>query len=167
MPGHVLPDGKQVIVGLCRLGEALGYHVATEVPVRKDRHNSPAVDVGWFTEQGHDCPLMSFEVESSATSGIASNASKVYGQHNREFEKPLFFFHIIVKGGRDTTRLDDAQGAFGRHNYRHYRLGGAEKTELVKDILSQHRRLTRRLDLLAVVPVLSPYPETAILWPRR
>lgn len=97
---------------------------------------------------------MIFEVESSATSGVASNATKVFGQINEEFEKPLFFFHVIVRGGQDTSRLDAARGEFGRHNYRHYRLALGERKILLRDILLQNRRLSQAIDLSSVVPAL-------------
>ncbi len=97
---------------------------------------------------------MIFEVETRTTNAFANNAVKVFGQPNQDFEKPLFFFHIFLKGGRGTSRLKTLIYTFGSHNYRHYLLARGESTALLKDIFSQQRRLTRSLDLLALVSVL-------------
>src|SRR5215469_1005513 len=99
MPEHTLVRGKQIIEGLSDLGRALDYFVKPEMPVRREQTNPPAVDVAWLSEEGQSFPLMIFEIESSATNTIANNPVKVFGQPNQEFEKPLFFFHIIVRGG--------------------------------------------------------------------
>ena len=154
MAEHKLDAGKQVISGLVALGRALGYCVEQEFPVEKDRRNSPAVDVAWLSEEGQEFPLMIFEVESRATNAIANNPVKVFGQPNHRFEKPLFFFHIVLSGGQDTSRVENLERLFGFYNYRTYRLDHADTTRLLKDILAQHRRLHRTLDLSALFSVL-------------
>jgi hypothetical protein len=154
MPEHTLERGKQIIEGLSKLGQALGYFVEPEKPVRREHINPPAVDVAWLSEEGQDFPLMIFEIESSATNTIANNAVKVFGQPNQEFEKPLFFFHIIVRGGQNSFHTEPLRTQFGTYNYRQYRLALKEDLILIKDILSQHRRLTRQLDLVSVVLAL-------------
>ncbi len=154
MPEHVLEDGIRLIKGLRALGEALGYHVIPEMPVKQEQSNPPAVDVAWLSEAGQIYPLMIFEVESRVTNAVTSNAAKVFGQTNQEFEKPLFFFHAFIKGGQNTSRLEPLLRLFGTYNYRYYLLARGESTALVKDVLSQHRRLSQSLNLLAIVPVL-------------
>lgn len=154
MPEHTLEKGKQVIEGLTSLGQALGYFVRPEMPVGREQFNPSAVDVAWLSEKDQEFPLMIFEVESRATNTIANNAVKVLGQPNQEFEKPLFFFHIIVRGGQHSSHIEPLRTQFGTHNYRHYRLALKEDTLLVKDIFSQHRRITRKLNLSLIVSAL-------------
>ncbi len=154
MPEHTLEKGKQVIEGLTSLGQALDYFVRLEMPVKREQFNPSAVDVAWLSEKDQEFPLMIFEVESSATNTIANNAVKVLGQPNQEFEKPLFFFHIIVRGGQHSSHIEPLRTQFGTHNYRHYRLALKEDTILVKDIFSQHRRITRKLDLSSIILAL-------------
>lgn len=154
MTEHKLDAGKQIIEGLFNLGESLGYVVEKELPVERNRKNPPALDVAWLSEKGQEFPLMIFEVESKVTNAIANNPAKVFGKSNQSFEKPLFFFHVMVSGGQDTSRVDDLRRLFGSHNYRAYELASGKTTELVKDILGQHRRLTRKIDLIGVIKVL-------------
>lgn len=158
MPAHTLEAGKQIIEGLFRLGEALGYSVAKELPVEKGKKYPAAVDVAWLSEEGQEFPLMIFEVESKVTNAIANNPTKVFAKPNQSFEKPLFFFHVMVTGGKETSRVEDLRRLFGTHNYRAYELAGGKTAELVKDIFSQHRRLTNKLDLINVINVLQSDP---------
>lgn len=154
MSRHQINRGVTLIDGISALGSALGYVVKQEHPVEKQRKNSSAVDVAWFREAWQDFPLMIFEVESKVTNSAANNAVKVFGQPNERFEKPLFFFHVFVTGGHDTSRVDALRSTYGSHNYRAYCFEKDDETRFVKDILSQHRRLARDLDLLKVAPVL-------------
>jgi hypothetical protein len=139
---------------LSALGGALKYFVEKELPVEKGKRNPQAVDVAWLSEKGQDFPLMIFEVESKVTNAVANNPLKVFGKPNQTFEKPLFFFHIMVSGGQETSRIEDLRYQFGSHNYRVYRLADNETNQLVKDILSQHRRLTNEIDLISIVDAL-------------
>ena len=100
MTQHSLNDGKQIIEGLTALGRALGYSVETELPIEKDKKNPQAVDVAWLSEKGQEFPLMIFEVESKITNAAANNPLKVFGKSNQSFEKPLFFFHVMVSAGK-------------------------------------------------------------------
>jgi hypothetical protein len=155
MPIHSLLPGRTLIDALAKLGDALGYVVEQELPVEQGRANPPAVDVAWLGEKGQVYPLMIFEVESRVTNAAANNAVKVFGQPNERFERPLFFFHVFISGGADTSRIETLRRSYGLHNYRVYRLDQDDSTRLVQDVLSQHRRLHRTLDLPALLEVLN------------
>ena len=155
MARHKHRPGQILISGLADLGAALGYVVSEELPVDRTKRNPPAVDVAWLKEEGQTFPLMIFEIESRTTNSIANNAVKVFEQPNEHFEKPLFFFHVLLSGGRDTSRVETLRRLFGSHNYRTYRLDQDESTRLVSDVLSQHRRIERQIDLLRLIPVLT------------
>lgn len=165
MSEHSLPKGKAAIEALAQLGEALGYEIELERPVEEDRPNPPAVDVAWLAEPGQRYPLMIFEVESRETNAAANNPVKVFGQSSREFEKPLFFFHVFVQTGAASTRADRLESLFGAYNYRTYRLDRQGQKPLLLDILSQHRRLHKELRLGALLDHLDlgswevPLPE--------
>ena len=146
MSQHLLAPGKKLIEGLRELGRLLGYHVETEFPVNRDNTRvSQAIDVAWFAEAGQPFPLMIFEVESLPTNSMANNAVKVFAKPNVEFEKPLFYFHVVAARGRESDRVEDLRNMFGGHNYRLYRVGEDEGTSLVNDILAQHRRIRANL----------------------
>lgn len=147
MPEHKLAPGRNLISALCALGEALGYHVTREHPVETNRKNPPAVDIAWFAEPGQAYPLMIFEVESRATSGIANNATKVFGQPSTRFEKPLFFFHVVLQSA-DTARLDALERLFGTYNYRSFNLSDTSVLAVLEAALAQHRRVRRAVLLL-------------------
>src|SRR5436190_103811 len=118
MSEHKLQQARQVIENLSALGKGLGYFVQCEQPVLKHKHSPPAVDVAWKKYETQDFPLMIFEVESSAGNTIANNALKVFSQANQDFEKPLFFFHLVVHAGKNTSRIDALQRQYGTNNYR-------------------------------------------------
>jgi hypothetical protein len=160
MTQHTLEPGKHVIDAIVQIGHALRYAVRTEMPVER-RHHPPAVDVAWFANDEHLYPLMIFEVESSATNAMAGNPAKVFGQSSEKFERPLFFFHLIVRSGSNTSRVDSLKGLFGSHNYRTYQLDRGMGTTLVKDILSQHRRIKNTVDIHSLLSVLMTSSELA------
>jgi hypothetical protein len=155
---HRLPTGKHLIAAVSGLGRALGYSVKTEYPVEV-RPDAPAVDVAWFRDDENLYPLMIFEVESMATNAMAGNAAKVFGQPLESFERPLFFFHLVVTAGA-STRVDALRGTFGSHNYKVYRLDALNVlTELLIDILSQHRRVRGDIDVRRVLTSLSRFAD--------
>jgi hypothetical protein len=157
MPEHTKELGKQVINAIEDLGKALGYYVHSEFPVEQ-RARPPAVDVAWFADEVEQkYPLMIFEVESLASNAMANNPTRVFGQASKEFERPLFFFHLVIKSGKESTRVENLQRVFGAHNYRIYRLDDGFATSFVKDVLSQHRRIRRDIDLLITMSVLFDY----------
>lgn len=144
---HVLDEGRDVLTVLERLGRALGYEVSQEHRVGR----SAAVDLSWTAASYNDVPLFIFEVESSASAGLASNAMKIYGSPLEELPKPLFFFHLVLTGQPDNERIRNAERAWGQHNYRVYRFRSEdERLRLVLDIVRQHRRLNRRVRPAAI-----------------
>lgn len=155
MSTHRLSQGKHIIKAVVAIGRALGYSVKTEYPVERRAH-APAVDVAWFSDDGDSLyPLMIFEIESAATNAMAANPTKVYGQSMEHFERPLFYFHVVVKTGDSSTRLDSLRGVFGAHNYRIYQLDASNTaTTLLIDILHQHRRIRRELNIEGLLDVI-------------
>jgi len=116
---------------------------------------SAAVDLSWTAADFNDVPLFVFEVESTASAGLANNALKVLGKPLEALAKPLFFFHIVVKAGALNERIADAQRFLGSHNYRVYRLSDAtQRVAIVIDALRQHRRVSNRIDIVRVMDAL-------------
>lgn len=152
MPEHVLHPGLQVIEALAKLGECLGYEVERE---RRVGGKSAAVDLAWYAAGDRWMPLMIFEVESKASSGMANNAMKVLSRDVDDFVKPLFLFHVVLKGSATNERISNLRRQWGSHNYRVYTLElDGENQRLVVDILSQHRRVTKSIDLEGVSATL-------------
>jgi len=157
MTTHTLPTGQMVIEELASLGQALGYSSRTELPTA-EKSNPPAVDVAWMREGNQRFPLMILEVESAASNSAAYSPVKVFGPRNTEFEKPLFFFHVFLEGGEDSSRINDLQSLFGTYNYRAYRLRLGEAPALLADILSQHRRVSVTANLRTLGDMLGRSP---------
>lgn len=142
---HILESGRTVIDSLVQLGTALEYRVDRELRVG----TRAAVDLAWSLDQGNSSPLFIFEVESTASAGMASNPMKVFGQDSKVLARPLFFFHIVLAGSADNERVLNAQRQWGVHNYRVYRFEDArERAALVTDVLNQHQRVAPELRLL-------------------
>ena len=161
---HKVKLGADLIDALATLGVVLGYHVEREFSVRKPRGG--AVDVAWMKDSSQRFPLMIFEVETAAGNTIANNAIKVFGQPTNQFEKPLFFFHLVLKANRSNSRVESLATEFGTNNYRIYRLNNAEKKALLNDIVGQHRRLTSDIDLIALHDALSHKTWDEVNLPR-
>jgi hypothetical protein len=159
MGKHKLAAGAEVISSLVLLGKTLGYVTKEEFPTEQTNRSGPVVDVAWLSDERQRFPIMIFEIESKASNSAAYNPVKVFGPPNEQFEKPLFFFHIFVTGGARTSRLKNLRSSFGTHNYRNYRLQAGEIQALLKDILSQHRRLTVSLDVVSLVERLESIPR--------
>ncbi|WP_131768694.1 hypothetical protein [Candidatus Protofrankia californiensis] len=160
---HKLPEGRSVIDGLSALGNSLGYTVKAEHPIDSD---GAAVDVAWFAADYSDVALMIFEVESSASAGMANNVLKVLGQDVDELPKPLFFFHLLLGGGDDNKRIDRLRRNWGTYNYRVYRLNTpGSSDDLVADVLAQHRRIRRNLSVGAIREALSRKPWARVSLP--
>ncbi|MEX1268736.1 MAG: hypothetical protein WEA56_07010 [Balneolaceae bacterium] len=154
MSKHKLKKGKEFITSLKKIGESLGYQVVCEFPLDKSRRKSPAVDVAWLSEVDQTFPLMIFEVESVLTNSATNNPLKIYGLGNEEFEKPLFFFHVLLRGGKKSSKIKTLKRQYGAHNYRLYSLSDNETQNLILDVLSQHRRIQKELDLIKLLNVL-------------
>lgn len=146
MAEHKLTYSIEIIDKLFRLGGLLDYHCEKEYPV--DKENESAVDVAWLFESGQKYPLFIFEVESKTTSSIPSNPLKIFGETNQKFEKPLFLFHLLLTGGQESGKIQQLERTYGTYNYRIYRFSLDEETNLIKDILSQHRRLTNSINVV-------------------
>lgn len=154
MPEHKLKKGIDFINGIKELGTLLDYHVQLETPVSTEKENSPAVDIAWFKEENQKFPLFIFEVESTASNGMTYNPMKVFSKRNEQFEKPLFFFQVVLKGGQESSRIEDLKNQFGNYNYRIYRTSKTEEEKLVLDILEQHRRLSQDLNIVGLLNYL-------------
>jgi hypothetical protein len=155
MGHHTLDKGKELIAAIVEIGKILGYVAKKEFPIDKKRTNPPAVDVAWLSDEDHDFPLMIFEVESKIGGAIANNPVKIFGSPNESFEKPLFFFHIFLTTPDTSTKVDNLKSLFGLYNYRTYDLSKeSDHTRLVTDIISQHRRLYKKIDVGAIIKIL-------------
>lgn len=154
---HKLSPGQKVIASLCELGEALGYLTKTEALI-EDRATGPAVDVGWYSDENQNYPLIIFEVESVASNSMANNATKVYGQPSQHFARPHCFFHLILRSGDETSRIDSLRNIFGSHNYTAMQLSDATATGFLKDILQNHRRIRGDLNLAYFLWALTRFP---------
>lgn len=161
MPEHKLPDGQRWIGGLLRLGRALEYAAEPEFDVATAGSEVAPVDVAWLGSANDRFPLFIFEVESTPSGQMTYNAAKVFGQESDLFEKPLFHFHLVLKGGARSGRLDAAAALFGKFNYRVYRISAGEATQALCDILSQHRRVRSTIDIIDLAAALPPasWPE--------
>lgn len=146
-----MPGGQQAIAAVVALGRALGYVTRTEHPVGR----RAAVDVSWSGDADARAPLFVFEVESTASAGMANNALKVLGPPNESLAKPLFFFHLVLTGSPNNERIAALRSQWGRHNYRVYTMSdGSAARLLLWDVLEQHRRVSNRVDPLAVADAL-------------
>jgi len=152
MSSHKLKYGKKIISFLKKIGDVLNYHVELEVAV--EDNNSSAVDVGFFYEENQKYPLMIFEIESTVSNSMAANPLKVFSQSNKYFEKPLFFFHIILTGGKKSSKINQLEDQYGKFNYRVYIFALDQQTQLIKDILSQQRRLTCNLNIVDLLLII-------------
>ena len=154
MSEHKLQPGIKFIDGLNNLGDILGYHVELEHPVDAEDIDGSKIDVAWFTEKGQKFPLFIFEIESTASNSMVYNPMKVLSKSNEVFEKPLFFFQIVLNQGQNSSRVEDLKNSYGTYNYRIYRISVDEGSKLIFDILAQHRRLTAQLNIVSLIDYL-------------
>jgi hypothetical protein len=161
MAEHKLSYGKKIIDKLYKLGRLLNYHCEKEYPV--DQDNDSAVDIAWLFEREQKYPLFIFEVESKTTNSIPANPLKIFGEANQKFEKPLFLFHLLLTGGQESGKIKQLERTYGTYNYRIYRFSLEEEINLIKDILSQHRRLTNQLKIKdLIIEILESWKEIDI-----
>lgn len=159
MSEHKLSLGQSLIDGIFELGQMLGYFVEKEFPVDLPTYGeAPAVDVAWFSKKGNRFPLFIFEVESRATNGMTNNPLKVYAQENREFEKPLFFFHLVAQGGSNSSRPRNLESLYGKNNYRIYLMGSSDTVSFLCDVLEQHVRVKEDINYINLWELLSSEP---------
>lgn len=161
MAEHKLPGGKKWIANLMALGAALGYRPEPEYDVIAHEDREGPVDVAWFRSADDQFPLFIFEVETRASGQMSHNAGKVFTQDTKLFEKPLFHFHLIVEGTKESARVDVVEAAYGKFNYRIYGVEEGEATEALCDILSQHRRVSDELQIMRLARALDEehWPE--------
>lgn len=155
MGKHSLDLGKNWIDGLVALGRALGYLPETEFDVAAEDEEPAPVDIAWLRSTDDQFPLFIFEVESTPSGQMAQNAGKVFSQETDLFEKPLFHFHLVLSGSGTSGRVRTAERLFGEFNYRVYTVANAEvAAQAICDILSQHRRVSDRLEIAALARCL-------------
>jgi hypothetical protein len=147
MAEHKLKQGIDFIDAIKTLGRILSYHVEVELPIDAEESEALAVDVAWFKEQNQKFPLFIFEIESTSSNSMAFNPMKIFSRTNEAFEKPLFYFQVVLNRGQQSSRFEVLRQQFGNYNYRIYRLSTNEKQQLLLDILSQHRRITENLNI--------------------
>lgn len=95
-----------------------------------------------------------FEVETTPAASLSNNAMKVLGEHSSVLLKPLFFFHLVIKGGKKSSRIEITEKTFHSHNYGIYLLKKGDALDFLKEVLSQHRRLTNQLNIINVIRLL-------------
>ncbi|MCW2979932.1 MAG: hypothetical protein JWO14_1659 [Solirubrobacterales bacterium] len=137
------------------LGASLGYATEDEFNVAAPGESEAPVDVAWLRSTSDQFPLFIFEVESVASGQMAQNAGKVFSQETDLFEKPLFHFHLVLSGSGESSRVKTSQRLFGVFNYRIYMMAEANAIEkALCDVLSQHRRVSDRLDVMELANTL-------------
>lgn len=144
---------------LISLGNGLHYHTDTEYPMSENSFGAQAIDIAWFNEKGNKFPLFIFEIESTSNNSIANNPTKVFGKDSRVFEKPLFFFHIIIDGAENSEKYSDLIGLFGKYNYDIFRINNGETENLLLKIISQHRRIHNEVDLHYIIRLINDTDE--------
>jgi hypothetical protein len=162
MPSHSLSDSQQVIDRLLELGESLLY---TAEPEWRLEPGTAAIDVAWLRRSSDGVPLIAFEVETTASGGIAANAMKVLGKRSDQLRKPLHLFHIVVSGGLKSDRPVDAATVFAAHNYSIHLLDADdEPLHLLEDILEVHSRVSDRVDGARLLSVVAkpPWPPSLL-----
>lgn len=152
MSEHKLPLGKELIEWICKLGHVLGYHVEKEYIIDNKRS---AVDVAWLVNKNNNHPLFIFEIESKSSNSMVNNPLKIYAQSVNFFEKPLFFFHVVVKGGVKSSRKENLELMYGKENYRIYLMEEKVSNKLVEDIINQHYRVSNDLNYIDLYDFLN------------
>lgn len=142
---------------LIDLGNILNYHSDTEYSMSENSFGGQAIDIAWFNEDGNKFPLFIFEIESTSNNSIANNPTKIFGKDSKVFEKPLFFFHVIIDGAENSEKYNDLIGLFGKHNYDIFRINNGEIENLLLKIISQHRRIHNSINLYYFIRHINNY----------
>ena len=140
---------------LLDLGKTLDYHTDKEFPMSEKLFGSQAIDVAWFNEQENKFPLFIFEIESTSNNSIANNPTKIFGKDSKVFEKPLFFFHVIIDGAENSEKYNDLIGLFGKYNYDIFRINNGETENLLIKIISQHRRIYNQVNIYQIIRLIN------------
>ncbi|PJZ43785.1 hypothetical protein [Leptospira brenneri] len=163
MGKHQLITGKRTIAIISELGKALGYHVKHEYPVRANGNPNEAVDVAWLFDELQEFPLFIFEIESNSTNSMVYNPTKVFSQEASKFSKPLFLFQLILKGSSKSGVYTSLENQFGKFNYKAIILSEVGWSEVLYEILLQHRRLTLEFDTVAFLIFLNNNSDKIII----
>jgi hypothetical protein len=140
---------------LLELGKTLNYHTDKEFPMSDNSFGSQAIDVVWLNEQENKFPLFIFEIESTSNNSIANNPTKIFGKDSKVFEKPLFFFHVIIDGAENSEKYNDLIGLFGKYNYDIFRINNGETENLLIKIISQHRRIYNQVNIYDIIRLIN------------
>ncbi|MFM2617444.1 hypothetical protein AAFX26_09565 [Vibrio alginolyticus] len=154
MGTHSTASSLALINFIKDLGISLGYYVVDEHPMTTKKFGSQAIDIAWFNEESSTFPLFIFEVESTTNNAMANNPTKVFGKDSSVFEKPLFFFHVVVDSAQNSEKYEDLMGVFGKYNYAIFKINNDELIGLIIKIISQHRRVRETFDLESVIKLL-------------
>lgn len=154
MGEHSSSKSLEIINFLQELGDCLDYYVDTEYPMSSNSFGGQAIDIAWFNDNSSKFPLFIFEIESTSNNSIANNPTKVFGKESKTFEKPLFFFHIIIDSADNSEKYNDLMGMFGKHNYEIFRINKGDLGKLIFKILSQHRRIRDNINLYSALRLL-------------
>lgn len=154
MGEHRKKEGLDMINSLKILGEILGYYVKIEYPMQAQEINPETIDIAWFKDDEYDFPIMIFEIESIIGGYVNNNPVKVYGKTIAEFEKPLFFFHIFMSGESDSRKIKNLENLFEKYNYKTYMVNNGKLTDLLLDIIDQHRRISTKFNLLELLMLI-------------
>jgi hypothetical protein len=128
-----------VIDSLLALGDSLGYLPESEWRLEP---GTSAIDVAWLRRPSDAVPLVAFEVETTASAGIAGNALKIFGKSSSHLPKPL---HVVVRGGLRSERPNDVATEFAAHNYSIHLLDREDEPfSLFKSVLDVHCRVADR-----------------------
>jgi hypothetical protein len=154
VPEHELIPGVAFIDSLAELAGPLGYTAVREWGIPGKR---ASVDVVWLRRPSDEAPLVAFEVESTASAGLAANVLKLLSR--RGAVQPLHLFHIVVEGGSRSARPEEVVAAFGSHNYTvHVLSEDGESRRVIERILDVHARVADRLDGVAFARALAEGP---------
>jgi hypothetical protein len=159
MGKHSTATSLKLFDFLIDLGNVLYYHTDTEYPMSENSFGSQAIDIAWFNDKENKFPLFIFEIESSSNNSIANNPAKIFGKDSKVFEKPLFFFHIIIDGAENSEKYNDLLGLFGKHNYDIFKINNADIENLLIKIISQHRRIHNEINLGYILRLINGYEE--------
>lgn len=154
MGKHSTDISIELFAFLIELGKVLEYHTETEFPMSENAFGGQAIDIAWFNEKGNKFPLFIFEIESTSNNSIANNPTKVFGKDSKIFEKPLFFFHVIIDGAENSEKYKDLIGLFGKYNYDIFRINNGEVENLLLKIIAQHRRIHNHVDLYNIIRII-------------
>lgn len=154
MGEHSTEKSIAIIEFIKGFGECMNYYVSDEFPLKSNSFGGQAIDIAWFNDRSSTFPLFIFEIESTTNNTIINNPSKIYGKDSKIFEKPLFFFHIIIDGAENSEKYGDLLGLFGKHNYDIFKLNRGDLNSLLLKVFAQHRRIRDDINLQYVIELI-------------